>query len=93
MSMKTFYPVRREHNETLDAAVIGANIEGLLCALSLSQLDAVNVKVRHFRGLSGEMSALALFTATDDAACLVDCTLTTYSREFTHRPRFEGVCP
>ncbi|CAL8462484.1 g2017 [Coccomyxa elongata] len=45
MSMKTFYPVRREHNESLDAAVIGANIEGLLCALSLSQLDAVTVKV------------------------------------------------
>lgn len=43
--MKSFYPVRREHNESLDAVVIGANVEGLLCALSMSQLDAVTIKV------------------------------------------------
>ena len=88
MSMKTYYPVRREHNESLDAAVIGASIEGLLCALSLSQLDAVTVKVGHFRGLSGEMSGVSLhycgFVFTE--SCFwAETLLTMHSAP---RPRF-----
>ncbi|KAK9906900.1 hypothetical protein WJX75_009931 [Coccomyxa subellipsoidea] len=45
MSMKSYYPVRREQNESLDVAVIGGGVEGLLCSLALSQLDSVTVKV------------------------------------------------
>lgn len=43
--MKSYYPVRREQNESLDVAVIGGGVEGLLCSLALSQLDSVTVKV------------------------------------------------
>ncbi|EIE23994.1 hypothetical protein COCSUDRAFT_53180 [Coccomyxa subellipsoidea C-169] len=45
MSMKNYYPVRREQSDSPDIALIGGSAEGLLCALSLSHLDSVNVKV------------------------------------------------
>jgi hypothetical protein len=45
MSLKDYYPVRREQSDILDTAVIGGGVEGLLCALSLSELEAVSVKV------------------------------------------------
>ncbi len=46
--MKNYYPVRREQSESPDIALIGGSAEGLLCALSLSHLDSVNVKVSEF---------------------------------------------
>lgn len=50
-TLTDYYPVRREQGlQSLDVAVVGAQVEGLLAAAALAQLDFLTVKVtkRHY---------------------------------------------
>ena len=47
-TLKDYYPVRREQGlSSLDVAVIGDTVQGLVAAAALTQLDFLTIKVRY----------------------------------------------